>query len=728
MGGSTSRYNHRTYKDFSRGINNSVATYEVDQDELVEIQNFDIELRGALKGRRPQVPYMDATSDAGVKTKIFQLRRYSTNKGTGKRIIAYSDTQKLFMDTAYDGIFDYVTGAVGTSGITSATRFIGAAQFRNNVYVSSEIDEVKTISPDNTGDEIRTCSSGGNVDFYGNGFLSAEQTSGRSDGALLEDYHYIYMFSFDQFHGDSFVGETNALRSNLSRWPPGLDGKYLIREYIRTWDQAVSGSLYIDLAKSNGYGVTLATDYPFVKKINIYRSLPILDADFDATYEAIREHREYNMFWMTQINAADWDAAANGDVLVTDVGSIDPSGWRYIMYEWREAPPPSRFMCFHKNLMWYAYPKIYDDALEEYSTYPSRLYWSDYDLPENVRPLSNKDVSPHDGDEITGVVSWNNKILVVFKNSSMWAIFGGDLEQARQTPALQIEAIDPAIGCVAPHSIAFVDGALVWLSSHGPYYYDGSYPQPFDSDRIREYFLRMSPAQKYNAVGTFDELTSTYYLAFNDPLHATTSGVNNTVLKYDLHTKGWTRHQRDDVGIGSWAPLNRGDDSEMLLAGIDADSTTITNEGSVLKYDYGESGGDISLDDSETAIELKFQTPFYDCGRPDQGKDFIGVDVQYRSPVAFTVDYVTDDDYDSESAGTGKTLPASTQAGGGVWGTAVWGAFNWAGTVQSAYTVMFDSKAWGTRVSLKFSASSTGARPEIQRLTFYFDPKERMNT
>lgn len=106
------------------------------------------------------------------------------------------------------------------------------------------------------------------------------------------------------------------------------------------------------------------------------------------------------------------------------------------------------------------------------------LYYSKVNLPEAFDPDFTENVSPNDGQKITGLHA-AQEILVIFKSNSMYGLYGPD------PASWEIRLISPDIGCVANRSIVTIEGITYWWSEQGPVMWDGTgVPRTIGADLI----------------------------------------------------------------------------------------------------------------------------------------------------------------------------------------------------------------------------------------------------
>jgi hypothetical protein len=697
-----------TAQRFSGGYCDGVDSFEIEDNELASCENVDIDLRGIPKVRRSQEIYTDmVNSDANGKKVMRNLHRFS-NRDQVKRTFGYNADGYLVMD-ADDGKFNLVAGD-GTDYIPSNTGFMSFAQFRDTLYASNDKSGMMAYNEDETPklQKVEPLVAEG-ISFQING----ESESVPAAPGLEYDKIYYYRFTFDIFRGNDFVGETTP-----AHWSnPGL-----YELYAEAWGTTRT------VDSINVINLVAVGDNPSIddlpdgaKYVNIYKTYP---REIPTRYGA--PINDPGFYWLGSIAVADYVAASPGDTLFVDDGTVSVDTSSPINYLSMEHLPKSRFIHVHKNRMWLGNVSVYNSDTEAYDVYPNRVYLSEHLSPEWVLNSSWLDISPANDDEITGMISWNNRILIIFKQNSVWAITGADDELAPGVPDIRLEMLDGSIGCTAPQSIAIMEGAVVWMSNRGPYYFDGSYPKPLKTDQIIRAIERIPESMRYKACGVFHTRYRAYLLSTCDSALSENPAINNTVWKFDLHNSAWTRHVKEDCGVSAWCEIKGKDDPAMLLAACEADSTRIAETGSVMKYDYRD-GVDIVWDSTDFANETipwSLKTKFFDCGRPEMYKLFDSVEIQYKSASTINVDFYVDYAFDSVSSVKTRTITPSGGEGSLIWGVGEWSHKNWGYVRETDSVVRMQIGQLGKRISVKLSGESFGERVQIQRITVFFTPKE----
>jgi len=152
------------------------------------------------------------------------------------------------------------------------------------------------------------------------------------------------------------------------------------------------------------------------------------------------------------------------------------------------------------------------------STYPSRLYWSEIDTPEYFASTNYRDISPDDGDWITGILAWSD-YLYIFKQSGTYVLtdpadpYNSDLRE-----------ISRDTGILAPDTLCTGQfqrpvGINDWVLVPGIIGYTRFGVQGFDgngwymlSEKVEPLLDNINEPNKTQMVGFFNK--GKYYLAY----------------------------------------------------------------------------------------------------------------------------------------------------------------------------------------------------------------------
>lgn len=138
------------------------------------------------------------------------------------------------------------------------------------------------------------------------------------------------------------------------------------------------------------------------------------------------------------------------------------------------------------------------------------------------------DISPDDGQEITGIIPLKQN-LIVFKEDSCYRVSNVGVN------SYVTERIDPNVGCIAPKSICSIGNSLVFLSRDGVYATDGYYVN-YIGERVRKYFENIPKEYMKEACAVNYISNKEYRLAIPYTSEQTT---NNYALVYNYNYDAW---------------------------------------------------------------------------------------------------------------------------------------------------------------------------------------------
>lgn len=173
------------------------------------------------------------------------------------------------------------------------------------------------------------------------------------------------------------------------------------------------------------------------------------------------------------------------------------------------SPPHAQYITAHKNYLFMAGS----------SEGPSRLYFSEVLNIESWPVLNFIDVSPNDGDWITGLLPYDD-YLIITKNRSVWLLVGSGPSD------FEVRRIHDGIGCVAPRSLVKVVDSFAFASTEGIYLSDISTPTLI-SERLKETWKKMNRRRLHQIAGEFYD----HKLRMDMPFGSST--VNNIRIIYD---------------------------------------------------------------------------------------------------------------------------------------------------------------------------------------------------
>ena len=197
------------------------------------------------------------------------------------------------------------------------------------------------------------------------------------------------------------------------------------------------------------------------------------------------------------------------------------------------------------------------------ATNPSRVSFSDPGAPETFGANNYVDLTPGDGEAITGMVAWR-ELVFVFKESKFFVFHNNSVDSAGQ-PVFNYYAT-VGTGLVSPRAVAATSEAVYFLDRHGVYRTTGRDAQKV-SDIIEPFFLgnlppffttsQFSHASIANAAMTIHE--NRIYLAVTTGAAA----GNDRMLVYDPEHNWWSLYS---IPASSLTTFRIGNQEELVFS------------------------------------------------------------------------------------------------------------------------------------------------------------------
>lgn len=280
----------------------------------------------------------------------------------------------------------------------------------------------------------------------------------------------------------------------------------------------------------------------------------------------------------------------------------------------------------------------------------SRVYWSALDTIETWDAADFNDVSRDDGQTITGLKSLADR-LVIFKERSIWlAFYTGDAD----VPFI-FQKSSSDVGCVAPFSIAQVEGGLAFLASDGIYLFDGNNSYKI-TDRITATLGTYNTTQFSQACAMHQQNKNTYWLALPGP----SSNTNNRVVSWNVYNNSLSIN----TGMAPSAMTT------IFNSGIEERPYWGDYSGFVYRGDVGKNDSPLNV---STAISAYAYTPWLSFEDLCDQKGIPNIYIYVRNEngtltFAYSYDFEETDQYTQTFS-----LTASTDLyGTGVYGTATY--------------------------------------------------------
>jgi hypothetical protein len=359
--------------------------------------------------------------------------------------------------------------------------------------------------------------------------------------------------------------------------------------------------------------------------------------------------------------------------------------------------PKADLICAHAGYMFVA------STNENSTDYVNRIRWSHPNDPEDWASEDYLDIN-EGGGPITAIESFNDHLLI-FKKSSVWALYGYDAD------SWQLVNVSRSLG--APHRQA------VARSEQAVYFYSNPHGvHEVTSGAVKEISEQLRPifaSSDFNTTAA-DNVWLGWVnrrLWFSGPYDITTAASDAvTVFVFDptISDRGaWMMFRgADESGLGPFVEGGHASGNSMFLA------CARTTDAVVLLEAIDESNDEL-VADAPQAFLTEFTTRWMDGGWPTLKKSWRRPDfVAKERTLAYTLNVEVFHDYDDARSKRSGEVLVDTEGGGVVWGDgtlwgatdAVWGsaptgsriergsALGSARAVQLRFTGE-DSKPWG---------------------------------
>lgn len=260
-------------------------------------------------------------------------------------------------------------------------------------------------------------------------------------------------------------------------------------------------------------------------------------------------------------------------------------------------PPNAQYVAAHKNFLFMAHS----------TANPSRLYFSEVLNIESWPVLNFIDVSPNDGDWITGLLPYDD-YLIITKNRSVWILVGSG------TSDFEVRRLHAEIGCVAPRSLVRMGEAFAFVAYDGIYLSDRVQPVLI-SERLKKTWQGLNRRRLGQACAVY------YDHKLRVDLPNGSSTINNVRIVYDAIRKAMYEREFSDHASCYTKFVEVG--QEVLLYGH-------SNEGQVSQADTGTT-------DAGAEINFEWESKHFDNGLPEHIKRWRKVFMEFAPAASDTV-------------------------------------------------------------------------------------------
>ena len=314
--------------------------------------------------------------------------------------------------------------------------------------------------------------------------------------------------------------------------------------------------------------------------------------------------------------------------------------------------PIAKYVTHWNNFAWVGYTN------ESSTAYPTRIRFSNANLPEQWNSLDYIDIGKGEGaDYITNIVGHDDR-LVIFKSNSMYALFGFDAD------TFQLITVSENVGSVPQSSpVSTPYGVFFWHDRQGVYLYDGT--------NVVWLFEKLKPAIDDGRITFASEpqlawannklyVTTDYY-------NADTNSTSRRMFVYDPTINAWVLWDVDAAALHTHQPPN----AAPTLYGA-----CVANTGRVISIDDGGPNADRYTYDGGyelTNINSYFRTAWLKTKNPIVRKRWGQIRLITAAEQTGTLSVEVFHDYDTSTAAkTFSTEVTGRAPAASAFGTATW--------------------------------------------------------
>lgn len=367
--------------------------------------------------------------------------------------------------------------------------------------------------------------------------------------------------------------------------------------------------------------------------------------------------------------------------------------------------PKARLIAAHMGYVWVA------NTYESSTAYPNRVRWSHPNKPEAWRTNDYIDIDVgFDGDEITAIVPWSDRLLI-FKRNSVHALVGYSPD------TFQVFPISQTAGAISQEAVAKSEfGVFFFNWPDGAFLYDGR--------QVQYLFARLRPLLTgENNVTTipaaYQGQVRVGWLKrrawFAVPLGAATS--NSAVFVYDPllgQQGGWTKF---DLALGPMLEWRQAAATTLQLG-----CQTGSNK-RVLKLEQ-TTGSQDNFGSGATDFSSYYTTHWETAGSAVQKKRWRRPEFVIDADIDVSLTVKAWKNFDPTQLSRQFTVSATAPVGTTTWGGSTWGGGYWSSSGTGAQDVVRGSGLGvGRSMQLQISGPSVSKRWSVNNIGWKFVPR-----
>ncbi len=315
----------------------------------------------------------------------------------------------------------------------------------------------------------------------------------------------------------------------------------------------------------------------------------------------------------------------------------------------------------------------------------STVRWSEVGEPRLWAQTNFNRLSPGDGENIMGVVSWR-ELIIVFKETKFFVFYGTSIDSTG-APVFDYRVVDGGIGLASSRAVSVAKDGVYFLDRKGVYRTRGAEAE-YMSTEVEPIFRGGTSAFFQGGELLHSQITNCVMHVHEERVHlayTSTSTTNNYMLVYDTRYGWWSLF---DIPASSMASFRPADNFELVF-GYSAGANDVGRYSSLYTAD------------ASANIASRWQSGWNNYGQPSQ-KTVRETQVtgEGKIDVGTAVDYAISSE--REELDFSVTQP--------VWDGVAWDNVNW-GPIASHQFEFNRNAVRGTVFSLMLEGVAPSAQP-----------------
>lgn len=311
--------------------------------------------------------------------------------------------------------------------------------------------------------------------------------------------------------------------------------------------------------------------------------------------------------------------------------------------------PKAKLIVAHNNHLFIA------NTLEGATSFPNRVRFSHPGKAEAWRDIDYFDVTPDDGDQITGLLPFRDH-LIIFKHRSVYALYGVDFNDFSLLPITHTTGAPTQEAVTASPSTAYW-----WSNADGLFSYNGS--------QVFYLFEPLRPAIQDGTITTFNAVVAGFYEGKVYLGVPWLSGRSTLVFDPSLNGGAWTRFDLPVTDMMTWFRI---DGSDLFVGWLTSRLYMFQMEKPGQTFDQFAPA-------TVTPIAAHWYSRWLDAHLAAAKKRWKRPNIVSVASASTDVNLDLYEDFNNVQRKR-RTLITLTGLGtASVWGTAVWGTATWGG-------------------------------------------------